>query len=54
MTCQICTEYASRRLPVVLAAWFAETGRRVSIGRFMAGVHARHEAGLPVLTEATR
>lgn len=48
--CKTCDEYVTRRLPTVLRLWWKETGQRVWIGRFMTGVHKRHEAGLPVLT----
>ena len=44
-----CAEYATKRLPAVLRLWNEETGRKVWVGTFLAGVHARHESGLPVL-----
>lgn len=47
--CGTCLEYAEGRLPVVLRLWLSETGRKVHVTRFMAGVHRRHLAGLPVL-----
>lgn len=50
--CGTCLEYAERRLPTVLRLWFAETDRKVQVGRFMAGVHRRNLAGLPVLAAA--
>jgi hypothetical protein len=50
--CGTCLEYAERRLPTVLRLWSGETGQKVHVTRFMAGVHRRHLAGLPVVAAA--
>lgn len=47
--CSDCAEYATKRLPTVQRLWREETGRTFSSVRFLAGVHARHLAGLPIL-----
>lgn len=46
--CGTCLTYAETRLPTVIDLWFYETGQSVRIGSFMAGVHARHLAGLSI------
>lgn len=48
-TCETCETYMAVRLPHVLKAWFNETGQRVTVRTFMAGVHDRHLTGFPVL-----
>lgn len=53
--CLTCSAYVEHRLPVVRRLWLAETGLRLgamAVARLLAGVHRRHQAGLPVMPGA--
>jgi hypothetical protein len=52
LDCTTCATYARDRLPAVLALWHTERAHLpyipVNVPAFMAGVHTRHLAGLPI------
>lgn len=50
--CVMCDRYFVNRLPDVMRMHFDATGEKTDVALFMAGVHRRHLANLPIFPNA--